>query len=73
MMINGSPTAEKVTQRIVERLLGGADERDSTPNPVDAVVEGMARLQGESVAAEQVQAIAEDARALSQKGTRLTA
>ena len=73
MMLNESPTAEKVTQRIVEKLLGGTDEGDSTPNPVDAVVQGIAKQHGEAVTAEELQQITQDARALQKQGTRLTA
>lgn len=73
MMLNESPTAEKVTQRIVERLLGGADERDSTASPVDVVVQGMAVQHGEVVTAEELQQITEDVRTLQKQGTRLTA
>ncbi|TXG95387.1 MAG: acyl carrier protein, partial [Rhodocyclaceae bacterium] len=73
MMLTESPTAEKVTQRIVEKLLGGTDEGDSTPNPVDAVVQGIAKQHGEAVTAEELQQITQDARALQKQGTRLTA
>lgn len=73
MMLNESPTAEKVTQRIVERLLGGADEEDSASGTVDAVVLDLAKQHGESVAAEDVQQIAKGARALVQQGARLIA
>ncbi len=73
MMLNESPTAEKVTQRIVEKLLGAADEQDLAANTVDAVVRDLAKQHGESAAAEDAQQIVEDARALAQQGTRLTA
>lgn len=73
MMLNESPTAEKVTQRIVERLLGGTDEGDSAPNPVDAVVQGFVKQHGEAVTAEELLQITQDARALQKQGTRLTA
>jgi NADPH:quinone reductase-like Zn-dependent oxidoreductase/NADP-dependent 3-hydroxy acid dehydrogenase YdfG/acyl carrier protein len=73
MMLNESPTAEKVTRRIVERLLGGADTEDSATSAVDVVIRDMAKQHGESVAAEDMQQIAEGARALAQQGTRLTA
>lgn len=73
MMLNESPTAEKVTQRIVERLLGGTDQADATAHPVDAMVQGITQQHGESLAAEDIQQIVEDARALQKQGTRLTA
>ncbi|MBD3814441.1 MAG: SDR family NAD(P)-dependent oxidoreductase, partial [Betaproteobacteria bacterium] len=70
MMLNESPTAEKVTQRIVERLLGGTEEGDSTPNSVVAVVQGIAKQHGEALTAEELQQITQDARALQKQGTR---
>jgi len=73
MMLNESPTAEKVTQRIVDRLIGGADEADSASGTVDAVVRDMARQHGESVTAEALQQVADEARRLASQGTRLTA
>ena len=73
MMLNESPTAGKVTQRIVEKLLGGGEADESVASTVDAVVKDMAKQHGESVATEELQQIAEDARALAQQGTRLTA
>ncbi len=73
MMLNESPTAEKVTQRIVEKLLGGADQDDAAANTVDAVVRGITQQHGEALAAEDIQQISQDARALQKQGTRLTA
>jgi acyl carrier protein len=73
MMLNESPTAEKVTQRIVEKLLGSTDQADTAANAVDTVVQGMTQQHGETLAAEDIQQIAADARALQKQGTRLTA
>jgi hypothetical protein len=73
MMLNESPTVEKVTQRIIERLLGGAEEEDSASGTLDAMVQDMASRHGESVAAEDIQMIAEGARALAQQGERFSA
>ncbi len=73
MMLNESPTAEKVTQRIVEKLLDGADQDDAAANTVDAVVRGITQQHGEALAAEDIQQITQDARALQKQGTRLTA
>lgn len=73
MMLNESPTAEKVTQRIVEKLLGRTDEQDLSTNTVDTVVRNLAKQHGESMAAEDVQQIAEGAQTLAQQGARLTA
>lgn len=73
MMLNESPTAEKVAQRIVERLLGGSDQADAAANTLDTVVQGITQQHGETLAAEDVQQITQDARALQKQGTRLTA
>jgi acyl transferase domain-containing protein/short-subunit dehydrogenase/acyl carrier protein len=73
MMLNESPTAEKVTQRIVDRLLGGADEADSATGTVDAMAQDMAQQHGESLTADELQQVADEARRLASQGTRLTA
>jgi acyl carrier protein len=71
MMLNESPTAEKVTRRIVERLLGDA-EGESSPIAVDDVVAGLAQQHGETATEEAIQQIAEDVNSLKQAGARLT-
>jgi acyl carrier protein len=71
MMLNESPTAEKVTRRIVERLLGDA-EGDSSPIAIDDVVAGLAQQHGETATEEAIQQIAEDVNGLKQFGARLT-
>jgi len=55
MMLSESPAAEKVTQRIVERLCGGAKQVDATAdaNPVERI----AHQHGESLEAEDIQQI----------------
>lgn len=73
MMLNEAPTVEKVTQRIVDKLMGGSDADDGAANTVDAVVQDMAQQHGEALAEEDVQQLMADARALQQRGTRLTA
>lgn len=73
MMLNESPTAEKVAARIVEKLLGSADDDASTEGAIDALVQGLAKQHGENVTAEDVQQITEGARAMAQQGARLTA
>lgn len=73
MMLNESPTAEKVTQRIVEKLLGSSDQADAATNTVDAIVQGITQQHGEALAAEDIQQITQDARAPQKQGTRLTA
>jgi acyl transferase domain-containing protein/NADP-dependent 3-hydroxy acid dehydrogenase YdfG/acyl carrier protein len=73
MMLNESPTADKVTARIVDKLLGNADNDASSEGSVDALVQDLANQHGESVTAEDVQHIAEGARALVRQNARLTA
>lgn len=73
MMLNESPTTEKVTARIVDKLLGNPDDDASSVGTVDALVQDLAKQHGENVTAEDVQHIAEGTRALVQKGTRRTA
>ena len=73
MMLNESPTAEKVTQRIVEKILGSSDQTDAAANTVDAMVQGITQQHGEALAAEDIQQITQDVRALQKQGTRLTA
>ncbi|MDX9886290.1 SDR family NAD(P)-dependent oxidoreductase [Thauera sp.] len=72
MMLNESPTAEKVTQRIVHKLLGGAEADDAAASGAEAVVQDLVRQHGESMAAEDVHALVEDARALTEQGRGLT-
>lgn len=72
MMLNESPTVQRVTQRIVERLLGGAGD-DTAANTLDAVAQGMAQQHGESVTVEELRQITRDARAMAKQGARLTA
>jgi hypothetical protein len=71
MMLNESPTAEKVTRRIVERLLGDA-EGEGSPIAVNDVVAGLAQQHGETATEEVIQQIAEDVKGLKQAGARLT-
>lgn len=70
MLLNESPTAEKVARILVGRLLGGTEQE--TLSMVDAMVRDVARQHGDSVAAEEVEEIAESVRALAQRGTGLT-
>ncbi|MDD5177473.1 MAG: SDR family NAD(P)-dependent oxidoreductase [Sterolibacterium sp.] len=73
MMLNESPTAERVTTRIVEKLLGGTDEAVSLAGAIDSVVESIAKQHGEAISREEVERMAEDARTLAQNGARLIA
>lgn len=69
-LLNDSPTADKVTARIVEKLLGNTDKW-STTDSVDTLVHELAKQHGENVTAEDVQQIATGARALVQQGARM--
>jgi acyl carrier protein len=71
MMLNESPTVEKVSRRIVERLLGDA-AGEGSPIAIDDVVAGLAQQHGETATEEVVQQIAEDVKGLKQFGARLT-
>jgi phthiocerol/phenolphthiocerol synthesis type-I polyketide synthase C len=73
MMLNESPTAEKVTRRIVDKLLGEVDGEDSATNTIEAMVHDLAKQHGESLPMEDAQQIAEDARALVQQGATVSA
>ncbi|HQS99331.1 MAG TPA: SDR family NAD(P)-dependent oxidoreductase [Thiobacillus sp.] len=70
MMLNESPSVEKITRRIVETLLGDADEADTGGDAADAMVLQLARQHGESMAPADRQEIVEGARALAQQATR---
>lgn len=71
MMLNESPTAEKVTRRLVEKLLGGENEQDTATNTLDAIARNLAKQHGESVSADDMEKITESARTLAQEGARL--
>ena len=73
MMLNESPTAERVTARIVEKLRGEADEAVSQESAIDSVVESIAKQHGEVLTRKEVEHMAEDARTLAQNGARLIA
>lgn len=60
MMLNESPTAEKVGQRIVEKLFGTAE--DVADGTVETLVRNLATQHGESVTTEDLQLIAAQTR-----------
>jgi NADPH:quinone reductase-like Zn-dependent oxidoreductase/NADP-dependent 3-hydroxy acid dehydrogenase YdfG/acyl carrier protein len=69
MMLNDSPTAEKVTARIVEKLVGsngGSEEGGSS-----ALASALARQHGEGLSEKEIAGLTEDARRLAETGTRL--
>lgn len=68
MMLNESPTVEKVSQRIVDKLTGGAgDEEIQAHNGVATM---LARQHGEALASEELQKLVEAARASVGLGDR---
>jgi hypothetical protein len=73
MLLNEAPTAEKVAQRIVERLLGPAEDTEAAAGTVDALTRSLAQQHGEAASADQLRQVAADAQALQQQGARLSA
>ena len=73
MMLNESPTAERVTARIVEKLFGGADEAALSTGATDTLVENLTKQHGEAVTQKEIEGVIEDVRAMAQQGTRLIA
>jgi hypothetical protein len=72
MVLNDSPTAEKVAKGIVKQLLKG-DIADPISEPSDLeAVEGWITKHGESLTAEEIKAVVEDTRSLREKGARFT-
>lgn len=71
MMLNESPTAERVTTRIVEKMLGDADDTVSPTGTLDTLVEDLAKQHGEALTREEVSRMAEGARTLTLQGARL--
>jgi len=70
MMLNESPTTEKVTARILEKLLGDDDAPDQE-STVD-LVESMAKQHGEEVSREDIEGLSEDAKALAGRGSEMS-
>lgn len=71
MMLNDSPSAARVTARIVEKLLGG-EEGAPDDAGVANMVEGLARQHGESAMSRQdVENLGKEAEALARKGASL--
>lgn len=71
MMLNESPTAEKVTARLVERLIGNEDGPEEG-DPA-AMIAGLARQHGEGMNEKDIEGLVEDARRLAETGARLIA
>ena len=72
MMLNDAPTADNVTARIVDKLLGGSSEAAETPQPA-AVIAGLARQHGEGLTDEEIRSLGDEARKLAENGMRLIA
>jgi acyl carrier protein len=72
MMLNDSPSAARVTARIVERLLGAGKIAQDALDTAE-MVEGVLRQHGEAaMSREEVESLIEDAEALARKGTSLS-
>lgn len=70
MMLNDAPTVDKVSARIIEKLTGG--EGAGAPETVDALVAGLVQQHGESMSPDEIKGLADEARALTRQGARLT-
>lgn len=71
MMLNDAPTAEKVTVRIVEKLLG--DSGGESPVGLGDQAAALAAQHGEAVTEDEFQDIVSQSVKLAEQGTRLTA
>jgi phthiocerol/phenolphthiocerol synthesis type-I polyketide synthase C len=58
MMLNESPTVDRVTSLIVEKLLGNA--QDTGADPAETLVQGLARQHGEDITQSEIQFLIED-------------
>lgn len=70
MMLNDAPTVDKVSARIIEKLTGG--EGADTAETADALVAGLVQQHGESMSPDEIKGLADEARALTRQGARLT-
>lgn len=71
MMLNDSPTADKVSKIIIEKLTGNTSDAESDRST--AVVEAIARQHGESISPEDVAELARTIGASAHQETRVTA
>ncbi len=62
MILNESPTTDRVAARIVDNLLGGAEDAEAARDTVGALVENIARQHGETVTPEEIESLAADTR-----------
>jgi phthiocerol/phenolphthiocerol synthesis type-I polyketide synthase C len=72
MMLNDSPTANSVTARIVEKLIGEGHASEHAVQSSEQVAE-IVRQHGGGLTQEEIQVLNTDANLLAQKGTRLIA
>ncbi len=72
MMLNDAPTADKVTARIVEKLMGEDDDSKDGSSVGDQVA-ALAQQHGEEVSAEELEDIASQVNSLAAGTTRLSA
>lgn len=71
MMLNDSPTVNKVTTRIVEKLTGVGDRGEE--GEAVAQIAGLIRQHGEDMTPEEIESLAEDARKLAETKVKLIA
>ncbi len=71
MMLNESPTVERVTFGIVEKLLGDANDTPLSAGTVDTLVEDIVKRHGENVTREEIESMAEDVHTMFHRGARL--
>ena len=72
IMLSDAPTAEKVTQHIVERLCSGADQVDATADAGGDLVQRIFQQHGESLEEEDIQQIIAGVQRLQHQGGGLT-
>ena len=70
MMLNDSPTVERVTSYMVQKVLG-TDDDESSGNLLDDAVETLIKQHGEDISKEEIRNLAKDANQLSKQGIRL--
>ena len=74
MALNDAPSVERISQRVVDLVLGGDTSTPaSAAPPIDAVVEHFARQHGEIATPEEIDVLAGDTRDLVRTGARLIA
>lgn len=73
MMLNDAPTADRVTARIIEKLLEHDGQVQDADAATGAMVENLVRQHGEDMSGAEIERLAQDAQSLARTGTRRTA